>query len=240
MLTKRRICVSIPIINTQSANDKLESVLANIDTAIQKGADIVECRFDFLKDFDQIDHYIKILSRYKDRCIYTLRPVNEGGHFSNDHIKRIHILQKLIEAKPLLVDIEYELVSKNDEFADYLENNNSRILVSWHDFAKTPLHDELLTIINKMRVYSPYLKIVTTASNTDDSITMLKLYQSVDTHINLIAFAMGEAGTISRILSTIIGDSPFTYASLDAPIAPGQLSIDQMKVFEKLFESKLI
>ncbi len=237
---KRRICVSIPIVNDPPNNDDLDSTLANIDRAIQKGADLIECRFDFLKDFGQIDQYLKILSRYKDQCIYTLRSLSDGGNFSNDHLKRINILKRLIEAKPLFVDIEYELISSDDEFADYIECSNSTILVSWHDFVKTPNQDELISLINKMRVFTPYLKIVTTAMNIDDSINILRLYQFVDNHVNLIAFAMGGAGSISRILCVITGDAPFTYASLETPIAPGQLSIDQMIAFKKLFESKLI
>ena len=62
----------------------------------------------------------------------------------------------------------------------------------------------------------------------------------MDTHVNLVAFAMGEAGAISRILCTVIGDAPFTYASLGKAIAPGQMTIEQMKSIEKLFEANLI
>ena len=238
---RKKICVSIPIINDQSKlNNELESPLRDIEKAIQKGAEMIECRFDFISDFNRIDHYLQVLSKYKNLSVYTLRPENEGGKFSNDHTQRISLLQKLIDAKPLFVDVEYDLVSNNDLLADIVENSNTRILVSWHDFASTPDQDELITLVNKMRVYSPYLKVVTTAKNIDDSINILSLYKFVDTHINLVAFAMGEAGAISRILCTVTGDAPFTYASLGTAIAPGQMTIEQMKMFEKLFEAKLI
>jgi 3-dehydroquinate dehydratase-1 len=236
-----KICASIPIVEGQnSGTNNLKFTLCDIEKAIQKGADMIECRFDFIKNYGQIDRYLQLLTRYKDRCVYTLRPENEGGKFSNDPLQRIALLKKLIEAKPLFVDIEYELISKNDELADLIEISDTRILVSWHNFVKTPSENELISQVNNMRVYSPYLKIVTTAKNIDDSLTILKLYKIIDTHINLIAFAMGESGTISRILCSIIGDAPFTYASLSEAIAPGQLSIDQMKTFEKLFKSTLI
>lgn len=221
-------------------NNELESPLSDIEEAIQKGAEMIECRFDFISDFNRIDHYLQVLSKYKNLSVYTLRPENEGGKFNNDHTQRISLLQKLIDAKPLFVDVEYDLVSNNDLLADIVENSNTRFLVSWHDFASTPDQDELITLVNKMRVYSPYLKVVTTAKNIDDSINILSLYKSVDTHTNLVAFAMGEAGAISRILCTVAGDAPFTYASLGTAIAPGQMTIEQMKMFEKLFEAKLI
>ena len=239
--TNRKICVSIPIIEDQdSGTNNLELTLCEIEKAIQKGAEMIECRFDFIKNYSQIDEYLQLLSKYKDQCVYTLRPENEGGKFSNDPLQRIELLKKLIDAKPLFVDIEYELISKDDELADYVENTGTRILVSWHNFVKTPFEDELIGLVNNMRVYSPYLKIVTTAKNIDDSLTILKLYNLIDTHIKLVAFAMGDPGSISRILCLIVGDAPFTYASLGEAIAPGQLSIDQMKMFEKLFRSKLI
>jgi 3-dehydroquinate dehydratase I len=237
----RKICVSIPVLDNQNNDtNELELPLSQIEKAIQKGAELIECRFDFIKNYGEIDRYLKLLSKYKDQSVYTLRPQNEGGKFGNDHVQRIDLLQKLIDAKPLFVDVEYELVSKNDELADIIENSDARILVSWHDLVKTPTENELINLVNKMRVYSPYIKIVTTANTIDDSITVLKLYGSIDTHVNLIAFAMGNLGAISRILCSVTGKAPFTYASLGATIAPGQLSIDQMIIFQKLFETKII
>ena len=112
-------------------------------------------------------------------------------------------------------------------------------MTSWHDFLHTPRFDDLLEQVKKMRIYSPYIKIVTTATTIDDSIKILEIYQKVDTHVNLVAFAMGEMGILSRVLCTVVGNAPFTYASVGATLAPGQLSIDQMKSIYDLFISKL-
>jgi 3-dehydroquinate dehydratase-1 len=46
---------------------------------------------------------------------------------------------------------------------------------------------------------------------------------------------MGEHGISSRLLCTLYGGSPFTYASLDNPLAPGQLDIVLMKkIYDKI------
>jgi 3-dehydroquinate dehydratase-1 len=79
-----------------------------------------------------------------------------------------------------------------------------------------------------MRIYSNYIKIVTTAKNTQDALRLLDLYETA-IGLNLIAFAMGEAGIISRILCTVFGNAPFTYAALEKAISPGQLTIKQMR-----------
>ncbi len=175
------------------------------------------------------------MSRYQDKCIYTIRPENEGGKFSNDSEKRAEIIAKFIRKSPLFVDIEYNLISSNDFIADLVENGNTRILVSWHDFSQTPELNRLLEQVKNMQIYSPFVKIVTTARSIDDSIKILSIYQSIDTHINLIAFAMGETGVLSRVLCTVVGKAPFTFASVGAALAPGQLSIGQMKSIYDLF-----
>ena len=51
---------------------------------------------------------------------------------------------------------------------------------------------------------------------------------------------MGDSGTITRLLASVIGDAPFTYASLDAPIAPGQLSVSQMQRFYGFLKKRLL
>lgn len=240
MVVKRKICVSIPLCD-DNTNDKEPSLIIDrIEEATRLGADIIECRFDFLSNFNNIDSYLDLISASKDRCIYTLRPQNEGGNFSKNTEKRIEILKKFIVAKPLLVDIEYSLISENDDIADFVENQNTQILVSWHDFFNTPSLDHLLDLVKNMRIYSPFIKLVTTAKSIDDCIEILNLYQSIDTHVNLIAFAMGELGIMSRVLCTIVGDSPFTYASIGNAVAPGQLSILQMNSIYRLFKNKLV
>jgi 3-dehydroquinate dehydratase-1 len=234
-----KLCASIPVTNDVEGSEDLLRTVHKIDEALTKGVDIIECRFDYLNSFENLDRYLDILSRYKDKCIYTIRPRNEGGQFSNDPKKRAEIITKFIQRNPLFVDVEYKLISSNDFVADLVENENTPILISWQDFSHTPRFDDLLEQVKKMRIYSPYIKIVTTATAIDDSIKILEIYQKVDTHINLVAFAMGEMGILSRVLCTVVGNAPFTYASVGAALAPGQLSIDQMKSIYDLFKSKL-
>ena len=240
MSISRKLCASIPVTKDVNGGEDLLLTINKIDEALNKGVDIIECRFDYLNSFENLDRYLDILSRYNDKCIYTIRPENEGGQFSNDPQKRAEIITKFIQRKPLFVDIEYNLISSNDYIADLVENESTPVLISWHDFSHTPEFDDLKELVKKMQIYSPFIKIVTTARAIDDSIKLLGIYKTIDTHINLIAFAMGEMGVLSRVLCTVTGDAPFTYASVGAALAPGQLSIDQMKSIYELFKSKLL
>lgn len=68
------------------------------------------------------------------------------------------------------------------------------------------------------------VKIVTLARSHADSARVMSLYGKFS---GLIAFAMGEKGKITRIFSALAG--PFTYASLTESVAPGQMSVNELR-----------
>jgi 3-dehydroquinate dehydratase-1 len=221
-----RICVSIAPQNTKS-------IIKESDRAFDLGADYVEIRFDFLNP-DLLPEALQAARGIKDRTVFTLRSRSEGGRFASSEENRLHWLYRLAEQEPMLLDIELDTLKKNDEFADFLEKKRSPLLVSWHDFKKTPPSDSIADILSEMRTYSNYVKIVTTAQSVEDSLRLLELYE---TAIGLfpIFFAMGDPGVISRLLCTLVGNAPFTYASLEKSLAPGQLTLQQMKkLYDKI------
>ena len=122
-------------------------------------------------------------------------------------------------AEPMLLDVEYLTIKDNDDLADFLINQHTPILISWHDFECTPPNNRLQDILGDMRIYSNYAKIVTTARDMNDAFRVLDLYEGI-VGLKLISFAMGEAGVISRILCAIAGNAPFTYAAINRHTAP--------------------
>ena len=232
------MCISFPLVDedvdSNSINEKIENILARNKHII------FEFRFDFLKNFKNIDDILKRISNYKKQSIYTLRPVREGGNFNGKESERIELLKKLGLSNPMFLDIEYECISKSNIIADLIDQYHIRTIVSWHDFNGTPDKETLIDLINKMNIYSNYVKIVTTAKTINDSILVLNLYKLIDSRVNLIAFSMGELGIITRILCNIVGYCPFTYVAIEKAVAPGQLSLAQMESIYSLFQDKLI
>jgi 3-dehydroquinate dehydratase I len=226
-----RICVSI-------GPEDAKSIEKEADRAFQLGADYVEIRFDFLRQ-DFLPAALDAATSIKDRTVYTLRPKSEGGMFTGSEENRLLWLYRLIEQEPMLIDVEFNTLKKNDELADLLEGKKSPLLVSWHDFEKTPPSDYIADLLSEMRIYSNYVKIVTTAQSIEDSLRLLELYETA-IGLSPIFFAMGDAGVISRLLCNIIGNAPFTYASLEKIIAPGQLTVQQMKkLYNKMGVGKI-
>ncbi|MBS3904272.1 MAG: type I 3-dehydroquinate dehydratase [Simkania sp.] len=102
--------------------------------------------------------------------------------------------------------------------------SNTKIILSWHDFDKTP--DDLEFLFNKMQRIPAYAyKIAAKAHSVVDAFRMLVF---VHTHERVIGISMGEEGQASRILGPIVGNV-LDYASLgNADPALGQIEVMEL------------
>ncbi len=220
---KYKTCVSI-------AEKTPYKIKQTLKIALKK-SDYAEVRFDFLK-IEQIPEAIEIIKKDLNKIVCTLRPKTEGGKFSGNEKERIAILKLIAEYNTFLLDVEFNTLKRNSSLRRYLKSTKTKLLVSWHDFKRTPSSAELKKKMNQMSKFSSNVKIVSTAKSTMDSNRMLELYSKKGKN-NLISFAMGDFGRISRILCLYLG-SPYTYVSLGKPVAPGQFSVDEVKKITNL------
>lgn len=218
---KYRTCVSIGEKNPKKVKSVLKKALSKSDYA--------EIRFDFLKKSD-IPIVLEDIKKNLSRCVCTLRPKSEGGLFVGKEDERKSILRLIAEYNPYLLDVEFNTIQKDKKLATYLKKSKSKLLISWHDFKRTPNESQLRAKFKKMKKFSEVVKIVTVAKSVSDVSRLLSLY-SVKSKSKTIAFCMGEQGKFSRILCLHLG-SPFTYVSLGKAIAPGQFSVDEIKSLE--------
>jgi 3-dehydroquinate dehydratase-1 len=226
-----KICVSI------GTND-INALKNMASESLNSNADFIEIRFDFF-DKPAMNDALEVVLDHKEQAVFTCRASNEGGKYSGAEPDRVTTLRRLAAFRPMLLDVEYNTMKQNEDLLDQFTALNCDIVVSWHNFEQTPSKDELVNMINRMKEYGNNIKIVTMAKSLDDSISILKLYEHAKTsNINLIAFCMGEHGILSRVLCTYAG-ARFTYASLVEAIAPGQLTMKQMRaIYEKLEKEK--
>ena len=216
-----KTCVAIAENNPK----KLATIVKN---ALKK-SDFVEIRFDFLNPND-IPNTLELVKKQLVRCVCTLRPKSEGGQFTGSENERKSIIKLIAEYNPFLLDVEFNTLKKDQKLRQYLKKSKTTILVSWHDFKKTPNMKKLNSTLKEMRKFSNHVKIVTVAKSINDTSNILSLYNK-SSKIKLIAFAMGEEARFSRILCLHLG-SPFTYVSLGKAIAPGQFSLNDIKSFQ--------
>ncbi len=218
-----KTCVTV----AESNPSKLKSILKKV----LERSDYVEIRFDFMEP-NKIPSALDLVQKYLNRCVCTLRPRSEGGKFSGDEKNRISILKLVAEYNPHLLDVEYNTIKRNSSLQKYLKRSQTNLLISWHDFTKTPSNNLLKNLAKKMAKFSKNIKIVTTARSIKDTLKILSLYKSQKNN-SLIAFAMGDYGRMSRILCVQLG-SPYTYVSYGKPVASGQFSLDEIKSIFKL------
>ena len=220
---KYKTCISI-------AEKTPAKIKQTLKTGLKK-SDYAEVRLDFLK-VEDIPDALEIIKKDMNRIVCTLRPKTEGGKFPGNEKERVAILKLISEYTPFYLDVEFNTLRKNASLVKYLKTTKTKLLVSWHDFKKTPNAAELKKKMNQISKFSSNIKIVSTAKSTDDSTRMLELYSKKGKN-NLISFAMGDFGRISRILCLYLG-SPYTYVSLGKAVAPGQFSIDEVKKITNL------
>ncbi len=206
-----RICVSI----VDSDVDALEGV--------EPLADLFEVRIDLIgKGWQKVTPYLK------KPWIACNRRAEEGGKWNGLEAARIKELRRAIELGASIIDIELATPG----VADIVKEIKSRAecLVSYHNIKETPPLDRLRQIvINQLAVGADICKVVTTARRFKDNLEILELF-TVFPDTKVVAFAMGAAGQISRVLSPLVGGY-FTYASINEgrESAVGQITAGDLR-----------
>jgi 3-dehydroquinate dehydratase/shikimate dehydrogenase len=214
-----QICAVI----TEETVDAARAAMKQADTV----ADLIELRLDYLKDFDYADQnaLASLLEQKPLPVIITCRSIAEGGRKLVADEVRIRLLVEGAREAADFCDIEAAYYS----LASALSPDISRLIVSYHNFEKTP--EDLDAVYNRVTALPAAVhKIVTRANTISDSLAILRLLERARTDGNrFIAIAMGPAGIITRVLGPSRG-SFLTYGSLAAgkESADGQLTCEEL------------
>lgn len=202
-----------------------------VKRAFELGADLVEIRLDYLKDALDVNRLKNIIEGCENRCILTIRSKKEGGLFKGGEAQRIHLLHQLSDLKPAYIDVELDTI-KREQSLKQVEPCVT-LIVSKHSFTHTPKQSILSRWVNESLSFGGIGKVVTTAKNFRDNITVIEMLKQAPKG-RLISFCMGELGLISRILSPLLG-SPIVYTSLKEATAPGQIGLSEaLKLYQVL------
>ena len=188
--------------------------------------DLIELRLDLLKlsheDFQNIlDKHSNIIVTYKHSS--NIEDIADITEFNKNREKFFEIA---IKYRVEYVDIDIEDILL-DKIVALTNKNITKLIISYHDYKRTPKVDELLSIVKLCKSKnSHFVKISTFVKEEQDNITLLEL---LDMNNNIIVSGMGEESRIIRILSSFLG-SPFTYASIDEKrkTAEGQYTVSEL------------
>ena len=192
----------------------------------RKEADLIEIRLDLLNsdtNLEDIKNHIDMIK------IGTIRSSNRGGMFSGSEEARFQTLLNASRVGFDYIDIEDSFENLEIKIKS-LRELGSKIIISHHNMESTPTLIELENILNRnLQFKGDVYKIVTTAKSIEDSLVTLNFLNTTQ-NFNVVCFAMGNYGRISRVASPFFGGF-FTMASIKKgdETAKGQLSIDDLK-----------
>ena len=209
-MKKPRICVTLVENNLETVKE-LEPLI-----------DLFEVRLDLIgPEWTELAKFIK------KPWIACNRSLEEGGRGNPNDVSRIEELLWAAEAGACIVDIEYRTKNLKDVIATI--KSKAQCLVSFHDMIGTPSYETLVGIAEgQLKAGADICKIVVTAQNFEDNLPILRLIRAFP-KAKMVAFAMAEAGTLSRILSPLAGGY-FTYACVEAgkESAVGQVPVKEL------------
>jgi 3-dehydroquinate dehydratase-1 len=177
------------------------------------GVDLFEMRIDcYSPPLDKIVTYLD--SVWTIASLPMIGTVRENNWTSKD---RVNIFRAIM---PFVDCIDLELGAPiSDEVRSFAQDKV--VIISEHDFQKTPEDTELKEIVNRsIDQGADIVKLAVMANSTDDVRRLFWFTQQCTTPI--VTIAMGPFGTVSRVVAPLFG-SLFTYGFIEKPNAPGQL-----------------
>jgi len=216
---KSLLTAIIPVDSISSAQRRIK--------AVQKQADLLELRLDFLQQ-PSLTALQNLTAIMDVPYILTLRSKTQGGLFAGNEIARLNLIKTLLGAKPDYLDIENDVA---DEIIAELHQlaPQTQLIRSFHNFHETP--EDLTSIFNAMQHPDVSIyKLVTEANSSLDALRMMAFIQQHSTKHRMVGHCMGEDGFFSRIAGQSIGNV-FTYAASDddSPVLNHQATLKELR-----------
>ena len=183
------------------------------------GVDLCELRMDLLiTEQIQQHEYLKPLRLPK---ILTIRDPREGGKETLSESERLRLFGELLPHADY-IDIELRNFSLYADVIAAARASAKQLIVSVHDFEKTPALEQMERWANETEARYPdaIFKISAKLSNWDELVRLGNLLVN-QSRIRVAAMGMGPLGKISRLLFACLG-SELIYAACSEAVVPGQ------------------
>ena len=186
--------------------------------------DLCELRFDKLFRFsDDLPSLVRALPFTK---IATVRDPLEGGAHSIPESTRLVLFERWLPVCNY-IDVELRNLSRFSGLVQEAESTGKEVIVSFHDFAKTPALEELQEMFDRSgRLPNRIFKVATTVSQWADVEILIQLIHE-NPEFRVAAMGMGSLGKLSRLVLGRLG-SFLAYGSVGAAVVPGQWPVAQL------------
>lgn len=210
------------------------NVVGIIDTSIDNsqikkfadsGVDMFEIRADlFNKPIDRVTDYINNVVKAIAPNAPLIGTLRECENIKGDRVNEYITLARHVD----IIDLELGM-PKSRDIVDAVSSHTC-IMVSEHDFEKTPTVSELDDIVKRsLDQGAKIVKIAVTANSFKDVTRLLRYTEDCD--VPLVTMAMGDCGKVTRVAAPCFG-SLFVYGYLRKPLVSGQLSVGEILQFK--------
>ncbi|WP_338449899.1 type I 3-dehydroquinate dehydratase [Niallia oryzisoli] len=226
--------IIVPLMGTTT-----EELVKEINEVKSLKPDIVEWRVDVYEHVDQIDTVQEMISTLRsvlsdELLLFTFRSHKEGGNKEVPVSYYVELLQAAIRTKKIdLVDVElFTGEAYVKELVETAEENGVYVIMSNHDFEKTPSKQEIITRLYKMQELGAHIpKIAVMPKSVKDVMTLLEATNTMKTEYAdrpIITISMGGTGLISRLAGECFG-SAATFGAGNQVSAPGQIPVPELR-----------
>ncbi|WP_081405292.1 type I 3-dehydroquinate dehydratase [Acinetobacter sp. 742879] len=201
-------------------------------------ADLAEFRIDllsFASDTKQVivlGHELKKILGNKP-MIATIRTNNEGGQLEISDVDYGKTYQAYLK-NPFMDWLDVEMFRDQKVVSEIVQKAHQKkvlIVMSNHDFQKTPSQDEIeKRLLKQDQMGADILKIAVMPKSKQDVFTLMNatLKVSQQTTKPLLTMSMGQLGTISRVATANMGGS-YSFGMIGQASAPGQIDVTKLK-----------
>ncbi|ETQ95584.1 3-dehydroquinate dehydratase, type I [Acinetobacter baumannii UH6507] len=201
-------------------------------------ADLAEFRIDLLsfasdtKQVIALGHELKKILGNKP-MIATIRTKNEGGQLEISDADYGKTYQAYLK-NPFMDWLDVEMFRDQKVVSEIVQKAHQKkvlIVMSNHDFQKTPSQDEIeKRLLKQDQMGADVLKIAVMPKSKQDVFTLMNatLKVSQQTTKPLLTMSMGQLGTISRVATANMGGS-YSFGMIGQASAPGQIDVTKLK-----------
>ncbi|HGU9765342.1 TPA: type I 3-dehydroquinate dehydratase [Acinetobacter baumannii] len=201
-------------------------------------ADLAEFRIDLLsfasdtKQVIALGHELKKILGNKP-MIATIRTKNEGGQLEISDADYGKTYQAYLK-NPFMDWLDVEMFRDQKVVSEIVQKAHQKkvlVVMSNHDFQKTPNQDEIeKRLLKQDQMGADILKIAVMPKSKQDVFTLMNatLKVSQQTTKPLLTMSMGQLGTISRVATANMGGS-YSFGMIGQASAPGQIDVTKLK-----------
>lgn len=233
----------VPKICVPVVSDNHQDIIADLIRLKDFDIDLIELRIDYFKElsnYQKLTELFKMIAslELKQALILTYRSAKEGGIGQLSHEEYINLYKLALKSGAFdIYDVELSsgtnaIITLNN----IIHEANYKVIMSSHDFTRTPSLDTMLEKIKQMdSLEADIIKLAVMPEDYKDVLSLLELSLRANEIYDkpIVAISMSKLGSATRFLGEQFG-SAITFGKDGDASAPGQIDVCSLNTVLKI------